>query len=69
MSVYNVQKVPAKLLLHMKNFDIHYPLCVHCTLHLLLRRSVSIHENIEIDMDVQQLTLHTCCLYTCAYLL
>ena len=65
LSVYNVQKGHAKLLLHMKNFDIHYPLCVYCTLYLLLSRSASIHDNIEIDMDVQQLILHTSYLYTC----
>ena len=28
LSVYDVQEGHTKLLLHMKNFDMHYPVCV-----------------------------------------
>ena len=47
LSVYNVQKGHVKLLLHMKNFDIRYPLWAYFTLHLLLRRLASVDDNIE----------------------
>lgn len=54
LSVYNVQKGCAKLLLHMKSFVIHYPLCVHCTLHPLLRRSALINDNIKSPAGAEQ---------------
>ena len=47
LSVYNVQEGHAGLLLHMKNLDIHSPLCAYRILHLLLRRLASVHDDIE----------------------